>query len=94
VGGSSFLASSDPLGRFGSGGLLSLFEAVAITVDGEDFGAMHEAVHEGDDAGGVGEDLVPFAECFVGGQDRGALLRRRTCCMEPSRHPTARGSPA
>ncbi len=26
---------------------------------------MHEPVDEGDDAGGIGEDLVPFAERFV-----------------------------
>ena len=30
---------------------------------------MHETVNEGDDAGGVREDLVPFAERFVGRQD-------------------------
>ena len=30
---------------------------------------MHQPIDEGDDAGGVGEDLVPFAEGFVGGQD-------------------------
>lgn len=35
---------------------------------------MHEAVDEGDDAGGIGEELVPFAEGLVGGDDDGALL--------------------
>jgi hypothetical protein len=44
---------------------LSLFEAVAVAVDREDFGAMHQTIDEGDDAGSVGEDLVPFAEGFV-----------------------------
>ena len=27
---------------------------------------MHESIDEGDDAAGVGEDLIPFAEGFVG----------------------------
>lgn len=35
---------------------------------------MDEAVDEGDDAGGVGEDVRPFAEGFVGGQYDGSLL--------------------
>ena len=30
---------------------------------------MHKTVDERDDAGGIGEDLVPFAERFVGRQD-------------------------
>ena len=34
---------------------------------------MHEPIDERDDASGVGEDLVPFAERFVGGEDDGAL---------------------
>ena len=33
---------------------------------------MHEPVDEGDDAGGIGEDLVPFAERPVRCQDQGA----------------------
>jgi hypothetical protein len=45
--------------------LLSFFEAVAVAVDGEDLGAMHQPIHEGDDAGGVGEDLIPFAKGLV-----------------------------
>ena len=35
---------------------------------------MDEPIDEGDHAGGVGEDLVPFPKAFVRGQDRGALL--------------------
>ena len=35
---------------------------------------MHEPVHEGYDAGRIGEDLVPFAEGLVGRQHGGALL--------------------
>jgi hypothetical protein len=38
---------------------LSFFEAVAVAVDGEDFGAMDQSIDQGDDAGGVWEDLVP-----------------------------------
>ena len=56
------------------GAFLSFFEAIAVAVDGEDLGAMHQPIDEGDDAGGVGEDLVPFAKAFVRGQDRGPLL--------------------
>ena len=35
---------------------------------------MDQPIDEGDDAGGVGEDLVPFAKRLVGGEYRGALL--------------------
>jgi hypothetical protein len=34
---------------------------------------MHETINEGDDAGSVGEDLVPFAERLVGRQDHRAI---------------------
>ena len=61
----SFLSSSGAQRRFGRGLLLSFFEAIAVAVDGEDFGAMHQPINEGDDAGGVGEDLVPFAKALV-----------------------------
>ena len=32
---------------------------------------MHEPVDEGDDTGGIGEDLVPFGKRPVRGQDQG-----------------------
>lgn len=35
---------------------------------------MDQTVDEGDDAGGVGKDLAPLAEGFVGGQDDGFVL--------------------
>jgi len=35
---------------------------------------MHQPIDESDDAGGVGEDLVPFAKGAVGGQDHAAVL--------------------
>ena len=51
---------------FALGALLRLLEAVAFALQRDDLGAVHEPVDEGDHAGGVGEDLVPFAEDFVG----------------------------
>src|SRR5450631_120282 len=35
---------------------------------------MDQAIDEGDHAAGIGEDLIPFAEHFVGGQGNGTLL--------------------
>src|SRR4029434_1037817 len=35
---------------------------------------MHETIDEGDHAGGVGEDLVPFGKGAVGGDDGARLL--------------------
>jgi hypothetical protein len=49
-------------------------EAVGFAFDGEDLGIVDEAVDQGDDAGGVGEDLVPFCERPVGGHDRALVL--------------------
>src|SRR5262249_44738849 len=46
--------------RFGA--FFGLFETVGLTLDGEDLGVMDEAIDQGDDAGGVGEDLAPFRE--------------------------------
>ena len=69
-----FLTSGSALQGFGGSRLLGLFEPVAVAVDGEDFGAMHQAIDEGHDAGSVGEDLVPFAEGLVGREHGGTLL--------------------
>ncbi len=35
---------------------------------------MHEPLDERDDTGGVGEDLVPFSERFVSGENDGTVL--------------------
>ena len=35
---------------------------------------VDEPVDEGDDAGGVGEDLIPLGEGSVGGDERGFFL--------------------
>ena len=53
------------------GAFLGFLEAVTLPFQGDDLGPMHEAVDEGDDAGGVGEDLCPFSKHFIGRkQDR------------------------
>lgn len=51
------------------GALFGFLEAVGLALDGDDFGLVQEAIDEGDDAGGVGEDLVPLGEGAVGGDD-------------------------
>ena len=56
-----------------AGALLGFLESKALALDGEQLGAVHEPVDEGDHTGGVGEDVVPFTEDFVGGQNDGAL---------------------
>jgi hypothetical protein len=58
------------------GSLAGFLEAVGFAVDGEDLGVVEEAVDEGDDTGGVWEDLAPFREGSVGG-DEGACARAR-----------------
>ena len=50
------------LGGTVCGALLGFLEAIAVAGEGEDLGAVHEPIDERDDAGGVGEDLIPFAE--------------------------------
>src|SRR5271157_4556763 len=57
------------LGRFGFP--LAFPLAVGIAFDQGDVGMMGEAVQQGGDAGGVGEDGVPFLEGLVGGQEDG-----------------------
>lgn len=54
--------------------VLGLLEAVGLALDLDDLGAVTEAIDEGDDAGGAGEDAAPVAEGAVGGDDRGELL--------------------
>ena len=61
------------------GALLSFLETIAVTGQGEDLRAMHETINEGDDAGGGGEDLVPFAKWLVGRQDHGAVELITAC---------------
>ena len=51
-----------------------LTQTIARAFDLDDDGVVQEAVEErgGDD--GIAEDLAPFGEAAVGGQDHGALL--------------------
>ena len=56
------------------GAFLGLFKSIAVAFQGDEFGAVDEAVDEGDHTSGVGEDVVPFPERFVGGEDNGAVL--------------------
>ncbi len=55
---------------FGAGH--GLFEAIGLALEHDDLAAVDQSVDEGYDAGGVGEDFVPFFEGAVGGDD-GAL---------------------
>ena len=57
------------LGDFGFH--LAFPHAVGIAFDQGDIGMMGKAVQQRGDAGGVGEDGIPFLEGFVGGQDHG-----------------------
>jgi hypothetical protein len=61
-----------PFGLFGGGGFaLALPHAIGIAFEQGDVGVMGEAVEESGDAGGVGEDGVPFLKAFIGSQDDG-----------------------
>jgi len=61
-----------PAGRVsGRFALVCFLGAVGVALDLDDLGMMHEAIDDGDDAGGVGEHRVPFGKDAVGGHDRG-----------------------
>jgi len=70
--GSALLAGAAGPGLAG-GALLRFLEAIALAFEGDDLGAVQQAIDEGDHAGGVGEHLVPFAEGLVGAEEDGAL---------------------
>ena len=57
------------------GAFLGLLETIAVALDFDDFGAVDEAVDEGDDAGGVREYLAPLGEGLVGGEEMGGRRR-------------------
>ena len=48
-----------------SGAFLSLFEAIALTFEGDDLGAMQKPIDERADATRVGEHLIPGAALAV-----------------------------
>ena len=56
------LAAALAAARLGLGGcaLFGFLQPVAVGLDREDLGAMEEAIDEGHDAGGIGEDLRPL----------------------------------
>jgi hypothetical protein len=60
-------------GGRGDAAEVSVFEAVAVSFEGDDFGVVDEAVdHGGGDV--VAEDLGPAAEGLVGGDDQAGAL--------------------
>src|SRR5450759_4320705 len=59
------------------GGLLLAFaDAIAGTLNDGAIGVMKQAIQQRDDASGVGEDLVPFLEGTVCGQDHRRYERK------------------
>ena len=56
------------------GGGILVFHAPAGTVDGDDVAVVEVAVEDGGGEDFVGEDLSPFAEGLVAGDDDGAFL--------------------
>src|SRR5215470_17611671 len=63
-----------PLGSPGCSALFRLLVPVGLAIESVDLGMMDEAIDEGDDAGSVGEHLVPFDERTVGSDERARLL--------------------
>jgi hypothetical protein len=58
------------------GGELGFAQAIALPVDLDDIGVVHDAFDEGGGAPGTGEDRVPVGEGEIGGQDKAFLLVR------------------
>jgi len=53
------------------GVFFGFFEPVGLAFDRDDFGMMDQAVDEGHHTSGVGKDLVPLGEGFIGGDESG-----------------------
>jgi hypothetical protein len=51
--------------RITSCAFLSLFVAVALSLEIQEFRFVHEPIDKGHDAAGIGEDFGPFSERFV-----------------------------
>jgi hypothetical protein len=61
-------------GRWGAAEV-AVFESVAVSFEGDDFGVVHEPVDHGCGNDVVAEDFAPAAEGFVAGDDqRGAFV--------------------
>ena len=56
------------------GTLPRLTSSERLAVDGEDLGVVDDAVDQRDHAGGIGEDLGPFGERAVRGQQQAFVL--------------------
>jgi hypothetical protein len=56
---------------------LTFPHAVGIAFQERDVGVMREAIEQGGDAGGVGEDGIPFLKAFVGPHDDGIAFIAR-----------------
>ena len=59
--------------RVTSRALLGFFEAIALALELQQLRFVHEPIDEGDDTGGVREDLGPFAK-RIRGDDDGVFL--------------------
>src|SRR5215207_1581964 len=70
--GCSLVESRQSFASCGSFGL-AFSSPVAVAVDEGDVSVVCEAVDEGDDAGGVGEDGAPVLEGEIGGDDEGSV---------------------
>jgi hypothetical protein len=53
---------------------VSVFDAVAVSFECDDFGVVHEAIDHGSGDDVVTEDFSPAAEGFVGGDDEAGLF--------------------
>ena len=71
--GGAHAAEADRLSRSLRRAFLGFFKPIAVTRQGEDLRSVHETIHQGDNAGRVREDLVPFSERFVRCQDNGTV---------------------
>jgi hypothetical protein len=49
------------------GAVVGFFEAIGLTLDGDDLGIVDKTVDQRDDTGGIGEYLAPFGEGAVYG---------------------------
>ena len=57
----------------GEPSVAAVTEPVALIADVEGGGVMEQAMEQRDGERGIGEDLVPLPEGFVGGEDDGLL---------------------
>src|SRR5271156_807270 len=61
-------------GGRGDAAEVAVFEPVAVSFEGDDFGVVDEAVDHGGGDGVIAEDLTPAAERLVAGDDEAGPL--------------------